>query len=247
MPGHAPVLIVDFDSTFVTVESLEILGAIALAENPQRRRVLAEIARLTAAAMNNRLDLREALRRRLTLLQAEQSHLPPLIARLRRNVSASFHRNRERIRAMAERLYVLSAGFHEFIDPVVADFGIPPERVFANRMRFAENRIIGLEEDNPLAANGGKVDVVRRLGLDEPVYALGDAMTDLELELSGVVRRCFISIENVRREAVLDAGGRPVAGLDEVLDILRSQHPGPGENPCGSQPGKTADPVSGGR
>ncbi len=246
MPRQTPVLIVDFDSTWVAVESLEVLGTIALAENPQRRRVLAEIARLTTAAMNHRLDLHEALCRRLTLLRAERSHLPLLIRRLRHNISASFRRNREPIRAMADRLYVLSAGFHEFIDPIVADFGIPPERVFANRMRFAGNRIIGLEEDNPLAANGGKVSVVRRLGLDGPAYALGDAMTDLELELSGVVLRCFISTENVRREAVLNAGGWPVAGLDEVLATLRSLHPESGTGSRGNTPGKIASPIRGG-
>lgn len=213
-------LLVDFDSTFVSVESLEELADLTLVDPDDKEAMKAAISQLTNDAMNGTIGFGEALNRRLTLLKAFRCHLPPLIERLRVKISQSFESDRHRLAAAASQIWIISGGFHEYIEPVVEQYGIPADHVVANRFCFDRDRIVGADSRNPLAHDGGKIAAAKRLDLKPPIYALGDGMTDLELELERVAERCFISSENVRRPMVLAAGGSEVKGLGDVLDLL---------------------------
>jgi len=215
-----PWLLLDFDSTFVTAESLELLGEIALAGCGDRAERLAEVRDLTRRAMSGRIPFREALARRLELIAPRREHLGPLVAQLRERVSPSFRRHGEFLRAHAGRIYILSSGFHEFIDPVVADFGIAPEHVLANRFVEAHDGGLSFEADNPLAADGGKVAAARALGLDGPAVAVGDGTGDRELAESGVCERFYAFVENVNRAEVTHGAERIAPDFDTVLADL---------------------------
>lgn len=213
-------LLIDFDSTFVSVESLEELANLTLEDPDSQEALKAEVGKLTDDAMNGTIAFGEALNQRLRLLKASRGDLPPLIERLRSRISDSFVRDRERLVAASSQIWIISGGFHEYVEPVVEEFGIPKDHVVANRFRYDGDQIVGADARNPLAHDGGKVTVAKKLHLKSPIYVLGDGMTDLELELAGVAERCFISTENVRRPIVLAAGGLEVKGLSDVLDLL---------------------------
>ena len=213
-----PTFIVDFDSTFTRVEALDVLGEIALADHPDRDAVLAQIRTLTDKAMSGEIGFADALAHRLALLRPRREHLPPLIERLKAEVSASIRRNRDFFERHGERVYVVTGGFHDYVDEVVADFGLPPDRVLANRLAFdGEGAVIGVEAANPLSRDGGKVAAVRALGLAGPVVMVGDGWTDYEVRAAGAAERFHAFTENVARARVVDAADCVSASWDEVL------------------------------
>ena len=63
-PDH---LIIDFDSTFVTVESLDELAHIVLKDNPESAQRLEMIKAITRAGMEGSIPFDESLSKRMEL------------------------------------------------------------------------------------------------------------------------------------------------------------------------------------
>lgn len=216
--GTPPYFVIDFDSTFTRVEALDVLGEIALVDHPASDAVLAEVRALTEQAMNGELGFGEALARRIALLGIRREHLEPLVERLKGQVSGSIRRNRAFFERNADRIFIISGGFHEFIDPVVGEFGVRPDHVLANRLLFDEaGRATGVDDANPLSRDGGKVEAVRSLGLEGEVVVVGDGWTDYEIRQAGAAARFHAFTENVARSRVVDAADHVSASWDEVL------------------------------
>jgi len=137
---------------------------------------------------------------------------------LRELVSESFKRNREFFQTYAEYIYIISNGFHAFIDPIVTEFGIKPENILANRFHFdAQGQVIGFDKENPLSQNNGKVEQLKRLNLPGDVYVIGDGYTDYEIKHAGLANKFFAFTENVEREKVLSKADHVAPSLDEFL------------------------------
>jgi D-3-phosphoglycerate dehydrogenase len=215
--GKPPVFVIDFDSTFTTVEALDLLGEIALADDPAREAKLGEVRALTDQAMNGEIGFGEALRRRIAILGLRREHLSPLVEQLKTRVSPSVRRNKAFFENHPDRVVVVTGGFHDYVDPVVAEFGIGPERVLANSLRFDGDRVLGVEEENPLSQDGGKVVAVRGLGLDGPVVVVGDGWTDYEVKQAGLADRFYAYVETATRPRVMAAADHVAASFDEVL------------------------------
>src|SRR5690606_29588314 len=157
-----------------------------LSDHPEREQRVAEIKEITDRGMNGTLSFRESLEKRLSILEPHKRHLAPLITRLRDLVSRSFKRNAEFFRSHAEHIYIVSNGFRDFIVPIVTEYGILPANVLANDFIFDETgNITGFDKSNPLSANNGKSEQIRKLNLPGDVYVIGDGYTDYEIKKSG--------------------------------------------------------------
>jgi D-3-phosphoglycerate dehydrogenase len=225
MPDAAPLLpylVFDFDSTFTQVEGLDELADIALAGQPDRAERVGQIKALTDRGMAGEIGFQESLRQRLALLGANRRHLAPLVAHLQTKVSASIRRNAEFFRTHADRIYVVSSGFREFIEPVVAEFGITPSHVLANTFTFdAEGNITGCDPANVLSRDGGKIRQLVLLDLDGPVYVLGDGYTDYQIREAGLAHRFYAYTENVSRPSVVAHADEVLPTFDEFLYQLK--------------------------
>jgi D-3-phosphoglycerate dehydrogenase len=210
----------DFDSTFTRVEALDELAMIALRDDPHAAEKRAEIESLTARAMAGELAFDEALDRRLALLGGTRDHLDELVRRLRDSVSRSIIRNRLFFKRYAGAVYVISGGFREFVEPVVADYGIDGLHVFANDLRFDQRgHIRGFDRSNLLARPGGKTAQLRALRLPGMIHVIGDGYTDLEMRAAGIAHRFYAFIENVQRERVVRDADHVVFSFDEFLQV----------------------------
>ncbi len=210
--------IIDFDSTFTQVEGLDELASIALANQPNREETVQQIRSLTDQGMNGELPFSSALKQRIALLNANVTHLEALVSFLQTKVSDSFVRNEAFLRAYASQILIVSSGFKEFITPVATALGIREENIFANTFVFDENgTIIGVDEKNVLAQDGGKVKLVRAMQLDAHVSVIGDGYTDYELKKEGLANRFYAFIENVEREKVTAVADFVIKSLDEFL------------------------------
>ena len=210
--------IIDFDSTFTKVEALDLLGEISLQNHPEKAERLRAIKDITDQGMEGEISFRESLDKRISLLDAQKDHLPALIKRLREEVTESFNRNKEFIRKYADQFYILSNGFRDFITPVVEDFGIAPENVFANDFVYAEDgRIVDFDRGNILSSNNGKPKQIEELRLEGEVHVLGDGFTDYEIKKAGFAKKFYAFTENVKRANVLENADSEAPDLDEVL------------------------------
>ncbi|MFY0600497.1 MAG: phosphoglycerate dehydrogenase [Cyclobacteriaceae bacterium] len=212
--------VIDFDSTFTRVEALDVLCEISLQNHPDKEKALNRIKEITDLGMEGKLSLRESLDERLKILQAKKSHLPDLIERLKKEVSNSFIRNKEFVKQYAAQIYIVSNGFKDFIVPIVAQYGIEADQVYANEFIYDEDgNITGFNADNLLSSNGGKPKQIEALNLEGEIFVLGDGYTDYEIKKAGIAHKFYAFTENIKRENVLQNADHEAPNLDEFLFI----------------------------
>jgi D-3-phosphoglycerate dehydrogenase len=210
--------IFDFDSTLTRVEALDVLAEITLANNSHKNKIIEDIIDITNKGIDGDISFTESLERRIKLLDASKSDLPVLTARLKDKVSKSIIENKQFFEDYAEDIYVISCGFKEFIDPIVAAYNIPSERVFANTFVFNDaDKIIGFDDDNPLAKHNGKIECLKNLDLPGEVQVIGDGYSDYVMKEAGLADKFFAYTENVSRNKATANADHVTPNLDEFL------------------------------
>ncbi|MBN3582106.1 phosphoglycerate dehydrogenase [Algoriphagus aestuarii] len=212
--------IIDFDSTFTQVEALDILGEISLEKDPERNSKLQAIKDITDQGMEGSLTFRDSLIQRLEILNASKPQIDDLIDALKQKVSKSFERNKEFLQDNAEDIYIISNGFKDFIIPIVGDYGIKKENVFANEFVYDDNgNIVDFNRENPLSSNNGKAETIKKINLEGDIYVIGDGYTDYEIKASGLANKFYAFTENVSRPRVTSQADHIAPSLDEILYI----------------------------
>ena len=210
--------IFDFDSTFTKVEALDVLCEISLKGNPNKDSILREVVSITNLCMEGKISFRDSLESRLALLHANKSHIPELIAYLKQNVSVSFIRNKEFFQSHADQVYIISNGFKEFIVPIVIEYGIRAEHVFANSFIFdEEGNVHGFDRGNVLSGDNGKVQVIKELELQGDIYVIGDGYNDYKIKAAGLANKFYAFTENIERNIILEKADHITPSLDEFL------------------------------
>jgi len=210
--------IIDFDSTFTQVEALDVLGEISLNGNPDKAKILQEIVDLTNQGMEGKASFSENLRLRLELLKAHTNHIEPLIAKLKGKVSKSVVRNRSFFKDYADQILIVSSGFKEFIAPVVMEYGIKEENIYANKFKTDEKgNIVGFDSSIALSEDKGKIKLVKQLNLKGEVYVIGDGYTDYEIREAGLASKFYAFTENVSRASVIAKADHITPSFDEFL------------------------------
>ncbi|MDA9235071.1 phosphoglycerate dehydrogenase [Polaribacter sp.] len=212
--------IFDFDSTLTKVEALDILAEITLANNPRKDAVIQEIIDITNLGIDGEISFTTSLEKRIQLLKANKADLNPLIEALKKQVSKSIESNKAFFEAYANDIYVISCGFKEFIDPIVSEYNIPTERVFANTFEFAaDGEIIGFDATNPLSQHNGKIECLKGMNLSGEVQVIGDGYSDYVTREAGVADTFFAYTENVTRVKTTENADYIAPNLDEFLYV----------------------------
>ncbi|MCJ8211879.1 HAD-IB family phosphatase [Mucilaginibacter sp. RS28] len=214
--------IIDFDSTFTQVEALDELARISLKDNPNREKIYKQIEDLTNAAMEGKLSFTDSLEGRVKLLEANREHLKQLVRHLRKKVSTSFSRNSMFFKNHQDEVLIVSGGFKEFITPVVSEYHIKKENIYANTFIFDDqDNIIGYDRENPLSQEGGKVKLLKQLNLPGDIFGIGDGYSDFQLKESGLIKKFFAYTENIERKSVTEKADHITPSFDEFLYINR--------------------------
>jgi len=206
--------ILDFDSTLIRVETLELMADMM----PDPFKARTRIRKITNDAMGGHVDFQDALRQRLEILRLNREQLPQLGARLREEITPSFMRNRAFLTEHADRIYVVTSGFRELVLPVIKSLGLKPEHLHANTLHFDSDGFVdGCDWTNPLATDGGKARMVAGLKLSGLVVAVGDGWSDYQIFEAGAAQRFYAFTENVEREEVISVTDHVAPSFDEVL------------------------------
>lgn len=210
----------DFDSTLTRVEALDVLAEMTLKDNANKEQIIDEIQKITNLGIDGDISFTESLERRIKLLNANKSDLEGLVEELRQKISKSIASNKDFFETYADDIYVISCGFKEFIDPIVAEYNIPSDRVYANTFRFDDDgNIVGFDENNVLSQHNGKIECLKQMDLDGEVQVIGDGYSDYVMREAGIADKFFAYTENVHREKAANNADHIAPNLDEFLFV----------------------------
>ncbi|MGN6253159.1 MAG: phosphoserine phosphatase SerB [Marmoricola sp.] len=204
------LIVMDVDSTLIQGEVIEMIAAHAGCE--------AEVAAVTARAMNGELDFAESLRARVALLAGVPAGaLEEVYASL---VLAPGARTTVRtLKRLGYRFAIVSGGFSQITDRLAADLGI--DYAAANELEIADGLLTG-RVVGPIVDRAGKAAALRRfaeqLGLPlAATIAIGDGANDLDMLDAAGLGIAFNAKPAVRAAASTAVN---VPYLDTVMYLL---------------------------
>lgn len=214
-------LIIDFDSTFIKLETLEEISKEALKSNPKSEEIQNKIEEITKKGMKGEISFTESLRSRLKLFSANKNDIEKVNQKIQNNITDSFLKNKDFFKKHGKQIFVISGGFRECIFPVSDEFGIPRENVLANDFKFSKKgEIKGIDEDNLASKTQGKVRQTKNLNLKGQVFVIGDGWTDFEIKRERQADYFLAFTENVRRESVVELADQEVREFGEVREFV---------------------------
>lgn len=215
-------IIIDFDSTFITEESLDELAKYKLRDQPDSQTMLNKIKSLTNAGMNGDIPFKQSLDERMEVLNLNRSDINSVSKILSECVTPSFTKNKSFFIENNNKIIILSGGFKELIVPIVDDFGILSSNVFANDFIYnSSEQITGINQDNIMSSNGGKVKQSKLLSINGIVHVIGDGYTDYEIKLDGPATHFFAFTENVERKNICELADLTLSNFDDYINILK--------------------------
>jgi phosphoserine phosphatase len=167
------LLLADMDSTMIRQECIDELAVVA--------GVGAQVAAITARAMNGELDFESALRERVGLLAGLPEAVIAGVLETRIRFMPGGRTLVATMKAQGGHAVLVSGGFTAFTGPVAAALGFDEHR--ANVLQVRDGRLTGTVAE-PILGRAAKVqaleEVSARLGIGEDqVLAVGDGANDL--------------------------------------------------------------------
>lgn len=224
-PPYATVVF-DCDSTLSLIEGIEELSG-------ARR---AQIARMTASAMDGELPLEQVYGRRLELVRPSRASLQAVGERYVEELVCNARICLAALAFLGKHLAIVSGGLRPAVLHLARHLGVAEKDVFAVGVTLAaDGTYLDFDRDSPLARAGGKIPILESIAAAPdagPVCLVGDGVTDLEA--AGAVAR-FVAFGGVeRREAVFAraavtcdepdfAALAPLLFSEDELAVLRSE------------------------
>ena len=213
-------LFIDFDSTFVKVETIDEIARITLQDNPDRDQIVKNISDITNQAMSGQMDFPTALEQRLQILSITNKTINTVTNEIKKLVSDSFYKHKDLIKNNASNIWIISGGFKNVIAPIVESYGISENHVLANQFIFNGDKVSGCDKDNFLFQDKGKIKAINSVETLNSRIMIGDGYTDLEVYLEGACEEFICYTENISRKTVLDNAKYSASSFGEILDIL---------------------------
>ena len=213
-------LFIDFDSTFVKVETIDEIARIVLQDNPDKDQIVKKISNITNQAMSGKMDFPTALEKRLQILSITNKTINIVTNEIKELVSDSFCDHKDFIKENASNIWIISGGFTDVITPIVKSYGISENHVLANQFIFDSDKVSGCDKDNFLFQDKGKIKAINSVKTSNPRIMIGDGYTDLEVYLEGACEEFICYTENISRKTVLDNTKYSASSFGEILDIL---------------------------
>lgn len=214
-------LIIDFDSTLVKLEGLEVLAELTMEGREDTKQILAEIKNTTDKGMSGIISFQESLRKRLNLFKPNMGHIDRLVELLKQNITDSVLCNRKFFSVNSKNIYVISGGFEEWILPITRELGLLDKNVMANKFLFdSDDNVIGFNESNPLTQAKGKAISVKFLGLNGEIIIIGDGYTDFEIKAENHADKFVYFAENVLRDDIAKLADMLCQDFDEVIEYI---------------------------
>jgi phosphoserine phosphatase len=206
-------VVLDVDSTLSGIEGIDWLA------NLRGHEVAAWSTALTEKAMRGEIPIEGVYGERMRAVRPAQSEIEKLG---REYVDRMAPRAREvvsDIKFAGVHIVMVSGGLREAILPLAAALGVAKEDVHAVSVSFDDRGgYAGFDEASPLTRQTGKKALVAAMGLEGPVLAVGDGMTDCEMK--GVVDSFAAYTGFTRREPVVERADFVIENFDQLRKLV---------------------------
>jgi len=218
-------LIIDFDSTFIKIETLDAIADIVFKNKPNKHLLINKIKQITSDAMLGYIPFDSALSNRIKLLNAHKGHIKQTITFIKKNISNSFVQNKKFFINNSENCYIVSGGFKDIIFPIVKSFGVKEENIFANTLIYDNNNYIkSIDKNNSLSKDLGKVLVLKNLKKElkgnKKYIIVGDGYTDYELKKHNEADIFIQFIENINRKTLNNKADIIANNFNQVINFI---------------------------
>lgn len=168
------LVVLDVDSTLIENEVIELLADAAGSG--------AQVAAITARAMNGEVDFEASLRARVATLSGLPESVFATVSKLI-TVTAGVPELIAGVQAAGGRVAVVSGGFHEVVDPIAEQLGLDYWR--ANRLEVRDGQLSGALV-GPIIDAKAKADTLVEWAADfgvslQHTIAVGDGANDLAM------------------------------------------------------------------
>lgn len=187
------IFVIDFDSTFISAESFEMIFKIALFKNPKKKEILKKMKAITDLSMKSEVDFKQNFKMRMELLEnniLKEEHLIKVGKKLESKVSPDIVKIVDFARRKNKKVIVLSNSFKLSMKDIMNKYGL--EIYFANKHIVDEKGfVISYDEANPMANNNGKENIIKFLKNvklimpNEKIMMIGDGMSDYKVYEDG--------------------------------------------------------------
>jgi phosphoserine phosphatase len=203
----------DVDSTLSGIEGIDWLAA---RRGPEVR---AWSAALTERAMSGEIPIEAVYGERMQAVKPSRVEIEELgriyIDRMVRGARELFTDLQEH----GIEIVMVSGGLRESIAPLAAELGVGLGHVHAVSVYFdADGHYAGFEESSPMTRQNGKRLVVGSMGLEAPVLAVGDGMTDLEMRPVVDGFAAFTGVTN--RRPVVERADFVIENFDQLRALV---------------------------
>ena len=215
-------LICDFDSTIVSIETLDELAKFVMRRTAYDVDLAQKIEEITEMGMQGEIDFAQSLSRRLDLMKLHRDDVMEFKDHVKRAITVSVIKNVDFFRKYNKQIHIISGGFYDFIIPVVEELGLDVQNVHANTFVYDEAGVVtGYDMNNCLIKPSGKALQVKQLQLDGHVIMVGDGWTDYEVKQSGAADHFVAFVEHVMRDKVMEVADFIAHNFDDVVKYYK--------------------------
>ena len=210
------LLVMDVDGTLIRQEGIDLLAKVA--------GVGGKVAKITAQAMNGKLDFATSLEARVALLKGlETSIFPKILEQIEVTPGAE-----SLITELHQRGYkvgLVSGGFHEVIDPIARSLGI--DLVRANRLQVSDGHLTGKVLGEIITPERKKESLLTWAKENHvpqsQTIAMGDGANDLPMIETAGIGIAFMAKPIVAERAPYRIEKRDLSFVLEILDQHRKE------------------------
>ena len=218
-PDH---LIIDFDSTFITKESLDELARLVLLNHRDGVQRLQKIEALTLSGMEGKISFDLSLKKRVALIDANKNDIEKIAITLSKEVTPSIKKNKLYIQENSSKIMIFSGGFKEIIIPIVSEYGIDKKQIFANEFIYdSYGNVVGINNNNNMSKKSGKILMVKALNMSGKIDVIGDGFTDYEIKKSGLASKFYAFVENINRDNISLLADEVLYSFDDYINIVK--------------------------
>jgi D-3-phosphoglycerate dehydrogenase / 2-oxoglutarate reductase len=214
--------IFDAESTLWGLEGLYELAKIFLNGSSLAPCILEKIECVCRRGMNGEINFKESLSERMKLIGASRSDVLCLAEKFKDSLAPSVRAYAGFFRKNREDIFLISGGFKDFIAPAAIKLGIKPDHIFANTFEYNGENISGFDQSNPLCQDGGKVEVVKDLGLFGKTIIVGDGTSEAKVRDAGLAQEFWAYVEVVRNESAIKVADRIICDFSEIADYQKT-------------------------
>ena len=218
-------LILDFDSTLLSVESLEFMALISLKKKSNKNSILKKINSITDKAMNGEISFQESISKRLNLMDVKESHVTSAVDKLVNKIDESFLENLDFFKRKINDVYIISGGFKTMIYSILKHKTNLDWQIFGNELQFdKQTSKVFINTNNPLAFSKGKVKIIQNLNLKNDIIVIGDGYTDYEIKKYGLAKYFIAYTGHVSRYNVIQNSDIECNNFNKVVEFLNSNY-----------------------